>query len=117
MITTLKIEGISCYAFHGCMEEETRIGGHFSVDVIINMDLSIAVTTDQLSYTADYADIHTIVQKEMAIPSKLIEHVAGRIAFKIKEKYSGAEKISVFVSKFNPPVNGFIQKAVVEVTV
>ena len=107
---SIKIEGIECYAYHGCLEEEAKIGGHFSVDVILHLDLTKAITTDELSETADYVVIHTIVREQMNIRSKLIEHVAGRILEQLKSKYTTAT-IEVTVTKFNPPVNGQIKKA------
>jgi dihydroneopterin aldolase len=52
----------------------------------------------------------------MSITSKLIEHVAGRILQKIKENVTLAQTITVKVTKYNPPVNGQIEKVVVIVT-
>jgi len=107
---TIKIEGIECYAYHGCLEEEAIIGGHFSVDVTLHLDLTKAIATDELSETADYVVIHNIVREQMNIRSKLIEHVAGRILQQLKSQYTNAT-IEVTVTKFNPPVNGQIKKA------
>ncbi len=107
----IQIEGIECYAFHGCMEEETKIGGHFSVDITLHLDLTTAMATDDLAHTADYAVIHQIVREQMNIPSKLIEHVAGRILEKLKSAYPQCSQVIVKVTKFNPPVNGQIEKA------
>jgi len=63
----LSVCDIECYAFHGCMEEEGKIGQRFSVDVIIDFD------------------------------------------------FPDARAIKVLLTKYNPPVNGRIGKAVVEV--
>ena len=107
---TIKIEGIECYAYHGCLEEEAKIGGHFSVDVTLHLDLTKAIATDELSETADYVAIHNLVREQMNIRSKLIEHVAGRILQQLKSKFMNVT-IEVTVTKFNPPVNGQIEKA------
>lgn len=107
----IQIEGIECYAYHGCMEEEAKIGGRFSVDVTLNLDLTKAIATDDLSQTADYMVIHNLVREQMDIPSKLIEHVAGRILENIKSHYPNCAQVMVKVTKFNPPVNGQIEKA------
>lgn len=111
----LSVCDIECYSFHGCMEEEGKIGQRFSVDVIIDFDFSDSVSSDDLNDTADYVELHNRVRKEMAIRSKLIEHAAGRILNSIKEYMPNARAIKVMVTKFNPPVNGRIGKAVVEV--
>lgn len=108
---SIQIEGIECYAYHGCMEEETKIGGRFSVDVTLHLDLTNAIATDDLTQTADYVVIHKIVREQMSIPSKLIEHAAGRILEKVKLTYTQSSRVIVKVTKFNPPVNGQIEKA------
>lgn len=107
----IQIEGIECYAYHGCLEEETKIGGRFSVDVTLHLDLTKAIATDHLSQTADYVVIHQIIREQMNIPSKLIEHVAGRILEKLKSSFPNCTQVIVKVTKFNPPVNGQIEKA------
>jgi dihydroneopterin aldolase len=77
------------------------------------MDLSAAVKSDDLNDTADYVWLHGMVREEMAIRSKLIEHVAGRILSRLIEKYPQALSRKVFVKKFNPPVNGQLGVATV----
>ncbi|MEO8148474.1 MAG: dihydroneopterin aldolase [Bacteroidia bacterium] len=111
----LRIQNIECYSYHGCLKEETVIGGKFSVDVIIDYDFSKAIASDNLDDAIDYCVIHDLVRSEMNIPSKLIEHVAGRIKNKIVAHYTSIQNIKVIVTKFNPPVNGFIEKVAVEV--
>lgn len=110
----LYINDIECYSYHGCIEEEGKIGQRFMVDLEIEMDFSKAVESDELSNTADYVVLHDLVRREMAIRSKLIEHVAGRILRSLKLAYPTVKKCSVRISKFNPPVNGQLGKAVFE---
>jgi dihydroneopterin aldolase len=116
MITTLAIENIECYAYHGCLPEENIIGGRFSVDVILEADFIKAVDTDDLTYAADYVMIDHIVRKEMSVPSKLIEHVAGRILKKLSAAFQLSENITVTVKKYNPPVTGGIGAAVFRIS-
>ena len=110
MKTTVTIEGIECYAFHGCMEEEARIGGRYSVDVFIEKDVTRSVENDRLEDTVDYVQVNEIVVREMAIRSKLIEHVAGRILKSVDTKFPGKKSIVLKIIKFNPPVNGNVHQ-------
>jgi dihydroneopterin aldolase len=32
-MNTIKVHGIRCYSLHGCLKEETKIGGTFEVNV------------------------------------------------------------------------------------
>ncbi len=116
MITTLHISNIECYSYHGCLKEESIIGGRFSVDVIILDDFSKAVLSDDLNDTADYVLIHQIVRDEMDIASQLIEHVSGRILKRLSDVYSKARNITVIIKKYNPPVNGQIGAAIFQVS-
>ena len=110
MKNQINVEGIRLYAYHGCLQEETKIGGEYIVDVNMVYDFHEAAAKDDLKLTIDYCAVFAICKEEMAIPSKLIEHVAGRILQQLKSKYKTAT-IEVTVTKFNPPVNGQIKKA------
>lgn len=106
----ISVEGIKCYAYHGCLEEEVVIGGHYSVDVHVWSDVSKSFDTDHLNDTVDYGMVTEIVLKEMAVKSKLIEHVCNRILQALSKQIKIYEKISVRVIKFNPPVHGDVEK-------
>ena len=98
------------YAYHGCMEEEARIGGNYIVDVTLEADLSVAAKTDDLSKTIDYCEVYEIVKTEMAIRSKLIEQVAQRITNSLREKFTTLQHAEVKLTKLNPPINGDVEK-------
>lgn len=107
---TINILGIHLYAYHGCLEEEAVIGGHYVVNVILKGDFSASTKSDELKDTADYILVYKIVKEEMAIRSKLIEHVAERIANRLKKEMPIVEQLSVEVVKRNPPMNGEVDE-------
>ncbi len=109
------VEGIKLYAYHGCMEEEGRLGGNYIVDVKIETDFTDAEKTDELSKTVDYVAICDIVKAEMAIRSKLIEHVGKRIIDRLKKELKGINKATVKVTKLNPPINGVVGSVSIEI--
>ena len=49
------------------MEEEAIIGQEYRVDVTLWVDLMPSATTDDLSKTVDYVDVHRIVKREMGV--------------------------------------------------
>jgi len=106
----ISVEGIECYAFHGCLPEEAVIGSRYLVDVYVYCDVSRSLESDLLADTVDYVMVNDVVKAEMMIRSNLIEHVAGRILARLRENIPSAGKIDVRVTKFNPPVNGNIHK-------
>jgi dihydroneopterin aldolase len=107
---TINIHGIEIYAFHGCMEEEAIIGGHYIVNVKIETDFEEAAIKDDLSKTVDYVQVNAIVRREMAIRSKLIEAVGKRIIDALKKEITRINLIEVTLTKINPPVKGGIEK-------
>jgi dihydroneopterin aldolase len=110
------IEGIKVYAYHGCMEEEGKIGANYIVDVILEIDFAKASQTDDLTETIDYVAVYDIVKKQMAIRSNLIEHVCRRIVIELKKEFPILKKSEVKVSKLNPPMNGNVEKVSVIIT-
>jgi dihydroneopterin aldolase len=109
----IEVNGIQLYAFHGCLEEEGRVGGHYIVDVSLITDFTSAALSDDLTQTVDYVDINRIVSEEMAIRSKLIEHVGQRISRRIYQELKAIEKLKVKITKLCPPINGDVQNVAI----
>ena len=104
------VEGIKIYAYHGCLEEEGKIGANYVIDVTMETDFSEAAKTDNLKKTIDYVAVYDIVKAQMAIRSKLIEQVGQRIVDELKKQFSTLKKVEVKVAKLNPPMNGNVEK-------
>ncbi len=114
MINRINIEGIKLYAFHGCLEEEAKIGANYSVDVYITTDFSKAAASDDLHDTIDYCAIYEISKKQMAVRSKLIEQVCKRIFDEIVSEFKTITSLKVKITKFSPPMNGNVEQVSVE---
>lgn len=109
---TIEVNDIKVYAFHGCLEEEAKIGGHYSVDVRVITDFTEAAIKDELNLTVDYVVINQIVKEEMAIRSKLIEQVGQRIYDRIR-LLNGVIKQCVKIIKHSPPINGDVKNVAI----
>ncbi len=105
-MSVITIKNMEFYAFHGCFDEEQRIGTHFSVDISFETSSVLAEKTDKVEDTVDYSKVYQVIKQEMNKPSHLLEHVARRIINAIKQGFPAIEKISVEVKKLNPPVGG-----------
>ena len=106
----IKVEGIKLYAYHGCLPEETKIGGNYIVAIHIETNFEKAAAKDDLTSTIDYVGVYNVVKKEMATPSKLIEHVANRIMRALFLRFKGIIHLQVEVTKLNPPMNGEVER-------
>jgi len=109
----IELKKLNFHAFHGVSEQERIVGNNYQIDLTLILDLSKAIESDNIDDTLNYADIFSLTKKEMAIPSYLLEHVAGRIVRKIKEKYPNISEITIRLAKINPPVEGELQEAAV----
>ncbi len=110
------LENIRVYAYHGCLKEETKIGSDYRVDLEVVADLNTSAASDKLKDTVDYVFLNRVVVEEMAIPSKLLEHVAKRILNRIFNEDSLVDEATVSVSKINPPIGGDVQMVTVKLT-
>ena len=113
MIHTVELNGVKVYAFHGCLPEEAKIGGHYVVDLSVQTNFEKAAETDELIDTVDYVVLNKIVKEEMAIRSKLIEHVGQRIVNRIKNDVEGVDSLRVKVTKVCPPINGYVNNVAI----
>jgi 7,8-dihydroneopterin aldolase/epimerase/oxygenase len=110
---TIEVNGIKIYAFHGCLEEEAKIGSDYLVDVMLNTNFFNAAENDDLTQTINYVDINKIVCEEMAIRSKLIEHVGQRIIQRIKKEIKNITYLKIKVTKICPPINGDVDNVAI----
>lgn len=110
---TIEINGIKIYAFHGCLPEEEKIGGHYKIDVMLSTDFSSAALEDDLTKTIDYVDVNRIVFEEMSVRSKLIEHVGQRIIDRLKNEIQNIHSIRVKIIKICPPINGDVENVAI----
>ena len=108
------LKNIRLYAFHGCMDEEEKIGSDYIVNVVVKTNLDKSSKSDQLKDTVDYVALHAIVKKEMEQRAKLLEHVADRILNRIIEEHPSVQKAKVKVSKRNPPIGGNVEEVAVK---
>lgn len=106
----IEVRGIRLFAYHGCLREEESIGGHYRVDVSVRSEFGRAEASDKLVDTVDYGRVAAIVAREMAVRSKLIEHVAGRILSSLREQWPGSFTWKISVVKEHPPIEGSVEE-------
>ncbi len=105
------------YAYHGVMEQERRVGGEYLVSLQVETDLSRAVNSDSVADTVNYAQLYEVVRCEMAEPSQLLEHVAGRIGQRVLDHFQQVTALTVRVMKCNPPMGADCKGASVEMRI
>jgi len=105
----ITVEGIRVFAYHGHLEEESVLGGHFIVNVWVEADTSEVEKTDALNDTVDYVRIIEIVKEQMGIRANMIEVPAKRIVDAILP-LNKVQKVKVEVEKIQPPIDATFDK-------
>lgn len=111
------IDGIRLHARHGVLPQEQLTGNDYIINVRASYDISRAMQTDDVADTLNYAEVYNIIKEEMSVPSKLIEHVAGRIANRLMDSYSQISSVMLRITKCNPPMGADCNGAGVEILV
>ena len=115
--SSIRLHDLRFYAYHGAMEQERRVGGEYLVSLQVEADLSRAVNSDSVADTVNYAQLYEVVRCEMAEPSQLLEHVAGRIGQRVLDNFQQVTALTVRVTKCNPPMGADCKGASVELRI
>lgn len=115
MSSKVYLRKVRFHAFHGVLPQEGIVGNDYLVNLVLDYDFSSAMKTDDLQGTLNYAEVYQKVREEMAVPSKLLEHVAGRIAHRLFSDFPEIQKLQLSITKVNPPMGADSDGAGVEV--
>lgn len=115
MSSKIYLRNVRFHAFHGVLPQEGIVGNDYLVNLVLDYDFSSALKTDDLQGTLNYAEVYQKVREEMAVPSKLLEHVAGRIAHRLFSDFPEIQKLQLSITKVNPPMSADSDGAGVEV--
>lgn len=108
------LRDVRFHAFHGVMPQERKVGADFTVTIRVKTDVTRAAETDEVEDTLNYAALYDVVKREMEKPSKLLEHVAGRIARAVADEFHEVSAVDLEVTKLNPPMGADSKGATVE---
>lgn len=111
------LDRICFFAHHGVGEQETLAGNEFTVSLRLQVNIAPAMQTDDVADTVSYADVYEAVKAEMKVPSKLLEHVGGRIVKRLFGDFPQIENIELKLSKRNPPMGADIEAAGIEICI
>ena len=111
----IHLRQVRFHAFHGVLPQERQVGADFVLDLKVGYPLEQAMQSDEVTDTLNYAALYDLVAHEMQQPSKLLEHVAGRMAEAIGKTFPQVTSIDLELIKLNPPMGADCEGASVEV--
>lgn len=99
------IIGLSLHAYHGVMPYEGKVGQTFTIDMVLDIDLTAAARSDKVADTVSY---DKVVECATAAFSKqkfrLIEAAAGRVADAVLTAFPTVQSITVTIHKPHAPI-------------
>jgi dihydroneopterin aldolase len=117
LIDKIYVNQMKFYGYHGVFPEETKLGQRFLVDLMVELDLSKAGKSDDLTQSVNYADLYNTCKKVVEEETyKLVETVAERIAENILGSFTLIERCTVKAIKPDPPIPGHYDSVAVEIT-
>lgn len=106
MSDKISVSGVRVKGKHGYFEQEKLTEQEFIVDVVMELDLSEAGESDDLTKTVNYDDISELIYREITGPSvNLIETLAKKVGDSILKYSSLVDSVKVTVHKPAAPLS------------
>jgi dihydroneopterin aldolase len=102
----ISLDKLVFFGYHGLYAEEKKLGNTYIVDVIIDSTAKQS-SINHLEQTIDYVQVYTLIKKWMAIPTPLLETLAGNMVDDILNTEVLAEKVMVKITKQHLPIAEF----------
>lgn len=111
----LILRGMSFYGYHGDIAAERELGGRYTVDLELGVDLVEAARSDNIESAVDYVHVYQLVREVVEDQQhRLLESMAETIAARLLP-LPRVNEVKVRVAKV-PPVRGSFAEFAVEIT-
>jgi dihydroneopterin aldolase len=99
------IKGLSLHAYHGVLAYESKVGQSFSIDLVLEIDLSDAARSDKVMDTVSYDKVAECASQTFCSkPCKLIEAAAGKVADAVLADFPRVLSVEVTIHKPHAPI-------------
>ena len=110
--TTICLNDIRLYGYHGLSPEEQAVGSEFCLNLCLEIDWTAEdALTDRLEKSVNYAEAYECLREEFQQVSHTLENVASRILKSLLNKFPQLTSAEVEISKKNPPFGADCQSA------
>jgi dihydroneopterin aldolase len=109
------IENLEIYAFHGVFNTEKELGQKFIISVELELDLSKAAESDDLSFSVNYGEVCERIKVIFTEKSfNLIEAAANNLILSIFKEYPLIENVELLLKKPQAPIKQTLDYAAVK---
>jgi 7,8-dihydroneopterin aldolase/epimerase/oxygenase len=117
MTSRIHLQNMVFFGYHGHFPAENALGQRFEVDLVLDIDLTAAMKSDDLADTVDYAAVFTLCRQTVeGERCKLIEALAGRIIDRILIAWPRITGVRIIIRKPGAPVPGALDAVAVEIS-
>lgn len=117
MTSYITLDNLRLYAYHGVSPQEQLVGNEYHLYLRLRVDIRPAAASDNVADTVNYAEVVQTLRDEMSRPSRLLEHVALRLARRLFSEFPSVESLRLKLGKRNPPMGADIDAAGVEIEI
>ncbi len=105
MTDRIFITGLSLHAYHGVMPYEGKVGQTFTIDLVLDIDLSAAARSDKVADTVSYDKVVECATAAFSAQKfRLIEAAAGKVADAVLAAFPRVQSITVTIHKPHAPI-------------
>jgi 7,8-dihydroneopterin aldolase/epimerase/oxygenase len=105
MSDAIFVNSLVLHAYHGVMPHEGKIGQPFVLDLLLDIDLAEAASSDKLKDTVSYELlVKTASEAFCGERYQLVEAAAGAVANAVLERYPLVRSIRITVRKPHAPI-------------
>ena len=105
MTDRIFISGLMLHAYHGVMPHEAKVGQTFSLDIVLEIDLSAAARSDKVTDTVSYDKVVTCASKAFLRQRfRLIEAAGGSVADAVLAEFPRVRSVTVTIHKSHAPI-------------
>lgn len=108
MQTTIALEEMSFFAYHGYYDIEQKIGHHYTLDIEVYIDCADDV---DLGDTVNYEDLYSICADVMNNPQRLLETIISSIQTRCMERFPHIQGGKITLRKHQPQLGGQVKHA------
>lgn len=113
---SITLQNMAFYGYHGSDPHESKVGGRFYVDVVLQSDLSRPARSDQLADTVNYEKVYAIIRDHVEGKRfNLLEALAQTIADELLHDFPSLSRVEVRVRKPGVPLKGILDFTQVEI--
>jgi 7,8-dihydroneopterin aldolase/epimerase/oxygenase len=99
------VNGLALHAYHGVMPHEAKVGQTFTLDLVLDLDLTQASRSDKLADTVGYDQVVNVASEAFgARRYRLVEAAAGAVAEAVLERFRQVSAVRVTIHKPHAPI-------------